>query len=135
MCGNVPIISCCRYKSPGKAVERLHKGIIIWQMSAYQAFARQSLLRTIPVFCAQARFLCSFFVIATMASASGANFVKYFFYAGNTISKQRKQSLVALAYATAQDKQLAPQAILIRYACLYNPGHPGFTLQYLDSMY
>ncbi|KAF2850917.1 hypothetical protein T440DRAFT_423722 [Plenodomus tracheiphilus IPT5] len=49
-----------------------------------------------------------------MASASGANFVKYFFYAGNTISKQRKQALVALAYATARDQQLAPQAILIR---------------------
>lgn len=49
-----------------------------------------------------------------MATAGGANFVKYFFYAGNTISKQRKESLVALAYATACDQQLAPQAILIR---------------------
>ncbi|KXX76394.1 hypothetical protein MMYC01_207304 [Madurella mycetomatis] len=49
-----------------------------------------------------------------MASASGVNFVRYFFYAGNTITKQRKQALVALAYATARDLQLAPKAILIR---------------------
>lgn len=49
-----------------------------------------------------------------MASASGANFVKYFFYVGNTISKQRKESLVALAYATARDQKLAPKAVLIR---------------------
>jgi hypothetical protein len=54
-----------------------------------------------------------------MASASGANLVRYFFYAGNTISKQRKQSLIALAYATARDQKLAPRAILIRYARLY----------------
>ncbi|KAK2005683.1 hypothetical protein LZ32DRAFT_596750 [Colletotrichum eremochloae] len=49
-----------------------------------------------------------------MASASGVNFVRYFFYAGNTISKQRKKALVALAYATARDQKLAPKAILIR---------------------
>ncbi|WQF81933.1 hypothetical protein CDEST_06947 [Colletotrichum destructivum] len=38
------------------------------------------------------------------SSTSGANLVRYFFYVGNTISKQRKQSLVALAYATALDR-------------------------------
>jgi hypothetical protein len=44
----------------------------------------------------------------------GVNFVRYFFYAGNTIQKQRKQELVALAYATARDQQLDPKEILIR---------------------
>ncbi|KAF9885155.1 hypothetical protein FE257_000681 [Aspergillus nanangensis] len=49
-----------------------------------------------------------------MAAARGANFVRYFFYAGNTISPDRRKALVALAYATARDQQLAPKAILIR---------------------
>ncbi|OJD23310.1 hypothetical protein ACJ73_05334 [Blastomyces percursus] len=44
----------------------------------------------------------------------GVNFVRYFFYAGNTISSSRKKTLVALAYATARDQKLAPKAILIR---------------------
>jgi hypothetical protein len=49
-----------------------------------------------------------------MASKGGVNFVKFFFYVGNTISTERKQKLVALAYATARDQQVAPTAILIR---------------------
>lgn len=49
-----------------------------------------------------------------MTSASGGNFVKYFFYVGNTISKQRKEALVALVYLTARDQKLAPTAILVR---------------------
>ncbi|KAF7182863.1 hypothetical protein CNMCM7691_002607 [Aspergillus felis] len=48
------------------------------------------------------------------AAKGGVNFVRYFFYAGNTISPDRKKALVALAYATARDQQLAPKAILIR---------------------
>ncbi|KAL1973783.1 hypothetical protein VTN31DRAFT_5343 [Thermomyces dupontii] len=48
------------------------------------------------------------------AAAGGVNFVRFFFYAGNTISPSRKKALVALAYATARDQQLAPKAILIR---------------------
>lgn len=50
-----------------------------------------------------------------MAARGGINFVKYFFYAGNTIAPDRKKVLVALAYATARDQQLAPKAILIRF--------------------
>lgn len=50
-----------------------------------------------------------------MAGArEGVNFVRIFFYGGNTISPERKRSLVALAYATARDQLLAPKAILIR---------------------
>ncbi|RAK95375.1 uncharacterized protein BO80DRAFT_264104 [Aspergillus ibericus CBS 121593] len=49
-----------------------------------------------------------------MAAAQGINFVRFFFYEGNTISAVRKKALVALAYATARDQQLAPRAILIR---------------------
>lgn len=49
-----------------------------------------------------------------MAARGGAHFVKYFFYAGNTISPDRKRQLVALAYATARDQKLAPKAVLIR---------------------
>ncbi|OAT09727.1 hypothetical protein, variant 2 [Blastomyces gilchristii SLH14081] len=49
-----------------------------------------------------------------MATRGGANFVRYFFYAGNTISSSQKKTLVALAYATARDQKLAPKAILIR---------------------
>ncbi|KAJ5485475.1 hypothetical protein N7539_005463 [Penicillium diatomitis] len=50
-----------------------------------------------------------------MATAKGGvNFVRIFFYSGNTISAERKKSLVALAYATARDQLLAPKAILIR---------------------
>lgn len=40
--------------------------------------------------------------------------IKFFFYVGNTISEERKQQLVALAYATAREQQLYPQEILIR---------------------
>jgi hypothetical protein len=36
-----------------------------------------------------------------MASTVGAKFCQVLFYASNTISKQRKEALVALAYATA----------------------------------
>ncbi|KAK6810747.1 hypothetical protein RU639_013606 [Aspergillus parasiticus] len=49
-----------------------------------------------------------------MAARGGVHFVKYFFYAGNTISPDRKRQLVALAYATARDQKLAPKAVLIR---------------------
>ncbi|KAL1859078.1 hypothetical protein VTK73DRAFT_7597 [Phialemonium thermophilum] len=49
-----------------------------------------------------------------MASKGGVNFVRYFFYSGNTIRADRKEKLVALAYATARDQHLAPKAILIR---------------------
>jgi len=49
-----------------------------------------------------------------MASKGGINFTSFFFYKGNTISPERKQALVALAYATARDQQVAPKAILIR---------------------
>lgn len=49
-----------------------------------------------------------------MASKGGVNFVKFFFYVGNTINTERKQKLVTLAYATARDQQVAPTAILIR---------------------
>ncbi|KAL6709555.1 hypothetical protein ACN47E_001490 [Coniothyrium glycines] len=49
-----------------------------------------------------------------MASASGVNFVRFFFYTDNSISIARKQALVALAYATARDQLLMPKAILIR---------------------
>lgn len=57
----------------------------------------------------------SFIRFDTMAAAQGGvNFVKIFFYDGNTISAARKQALVALAYATARNRLLAPKAILIR---------------------
>ncbi|KAI0415332.1 hypothetical protein F5X98DRAFT_365280 [Xylaria grammica] len=49
-----------------------------------------------------------------MSATTGVNFVRFFFYAHNTISKPRKQALVALAYATARDQLLAPKEILIR---------------------
>ncbi|KAL2369196.1 hypothetical protein RJ035_005401 [Blastomyces gilchristii] len=49
-----------------------------------------------------------------MATRGGANFVRYFFYAGNTISSSQKKTLIALAYATARDQKLAPKAILIQ---------------------
>lgn len=49
-----------------------------------------------------------------MATAKGGvNFVRIFFYSGNTISAERKKSLVALAYATARDQLLAPKAIIL----------------------
>ncbi|KAK2800031.1 hypothetical protein FQN50_008270 [Emmonsiellopsis sp. PD_5] len=48
------------------------------------------------------------------AAGGGVNFVRIFFYDGNTISPARKKSLVALAYATARAQVLAPKAILIR---------------------
>ncbi|EEQ87678.1 uncharacterized protein BDCG_02798 [Blastomyces dermatitidis ER-3] len=53
-----------------------------------------------------------------MATRGGAKFVRYFFYAGNTISSSQKKTLVALAYATARDQKLAPKAILIRLVLL-----------------
>lgn len=56
-----------------------------------------------------------------MAAKGGVNFVKYFFYAGNTISADRQKALVSLAYATARDQQLAPEAILIRLVLLIIP--------------
>lgn len=49
------------------------------------------------------------------AARGGVNFVRIYFYGGNTISAERKRSLVALAYATARDQLLAPKAILIRF--------------------
>lgn len=61
-----------------------------------------------------------------MAAKGGVNFVRYFFYAGNTISADRKKALVALAYATARDQQLAPKAILIRLVLFI----PSFRLIY-----
>ncbi|KAK2801135.1 hypothetical protein FQN50_007864 [Emmonsiellopsis sp. PD_5] len=48
------------------------------------------------------------------AAATGVNFVRFFFYANNTISPSRKSALVALAYATARDQKLAPKAVLVR---------------------
>ncbi|KAJ0422997.1 hypothetical protein BJY00DRAFT_310596 [Aspergillus carlsbadensis] len=48
------------------------------------------------------------------AARGGINFVRYFFYRGDTISPERRRALVALAYATARDRQLAPKKILIR---------------------
>lgn len=50
-----------------------------------------------------------------MAARGGIHFVRYYFYAGNTIDPVIKEKLVGLAYATARDKTLAPTAILIRY--------------------
>lgn len=47
-------------------------------------------------------------------STSGANFVKFFFYERNGFTRAVKTSLVALAYATARDLQIAPSAVLIR---------------------
>lgn len=52
------------------------------------------------------------------AARGGANFVRFYFYAGNTISAARKEKLVALAYSTARDQKLAPKAILIRLVFL-----------------
>lgn len=49
-----------------------------------------------------------------MAALEGVNFVRIFFYLNSNISPEVKASLVALAYATARDKFLAPKAILIR---------------------
>ncbi|ODA83066.1 hypothetical protein RJ55_01575 [Drechmeria coniospora] len=54
-----------------------------------------------------------------MASVTGANLVRYFFYLGNGIKADRKKALVALAYATARDQKLAPKMISIR-ADLHN---------------
>ncbi|KZF22826.1 hypothetical protein L228DRAFT_282907 [Xylona heveae TC161] len=48
------------------------------------------------------------------AAKGGVNFIKYYFYEGNTITAARKSALVSLAYATARDQQQAPKAILIR---------------------
>lgn len=48
------------------------------------------------------------------AARGGANFVRFYFYAGNTISAARKEKLVALAYSTVRDQKLAAKAILNR---------------------
>lgn len=56
-----------------------------------------------------------------MAAKGGVNFIRYFFYAGNTISPDRKRKLIALAYATARDQKLAPKAILIRLVLVLPP--------------
>jgi hypothetical protein len=63
-----------------------------------------------------------------MAAKGGVNFVKYFFYLGNTISPDRKAALVALAYATARDQELAPKAILIRFVLFMSPSSPVTSL-------
>jgi len=81
-----------------------------------QDFPNASFIIGIANFCIV--FYILLFETGNMSSASGVNFVRYLFYAGNTISKQRKQALVALAYATARDQMLTPKAILIRYAYL-----------------
>ena len=47
------------------------------------------------------------------AARGGANFVRFYFYAGNMISVLWKEKLVALAYSTAWDQKLAPKVILI----------------------
>ncbi|PVH93026.1 hypothetical protein DM02DRAFT_542361 [Periconia macrospinosa] len=49
-----------------------------------------------------------------MSSSTGVNLVRFFFYRGMTISAERQQKLVGLAYATAQSQGIAPTAILIR---------------------
>ncbi|KAG5931393.1 hypothetical protein E4U53_001800 [Claviceps sorghi] len=49
-----------------------------------------------------------------MASTSAINYVRIFFYAQNTIVPERRQKLVALAYAAARKLTVAPTAILIR---------------------
>ncbi|KDB25301.1 hypothetical protein H109_02864 [Trichophyton interdigitale MR816] len=52
-----------------------------------------------------------------MASGKvGINLTRYFFYAGNAITAERKKALVALAYATSRTLQFAPKAILISIA-------------------
>ncbi|KAL3481024.1 hypothetical protein BJX99DRAFT_254005 [Aspergillus californicus] len=48
------------------------------------------------------------------AARGGINMCRIFFYAGGSITEIRKRALIALAYATARDKLLAPKAILIR---------------------
>ncbi|PYI30887.1 hypothetical protein BP00DRAFT_475895 [Aspergillus indologenus CBS 114.80] len=48
------------------------------------------------------------------AAQGGINMVRYFFYGGTNIGSRRKNALVALAYATARDLELAPKAVLIR---------------------
>ncbi|KAK2758833.1 hypothetical protein FQN54_003525 [Arachnomyces sp. PD_36] len=48
------------------------------------------------------------------AARGGVNFVKFYFYAGNSITAARKEKLVALAYSTARDQKLAPKEVLIR---------------------
>ena len=69
--------------------------------------------------------------MAAAAARGGANFVKFYFYAGNTISVVRKEKLVALAYSTARDQKLAPKEILIRLVFLIH----GFDLTVLCSLY
>ena len=58
-----------------------------------------------------------------MASGKvGINLTRYFFYAGNSITAERKKALVALAYATSRTLQFAPKAILIRFVVASVPG-------------
>lgn len=57
-----------------------------------------------------------------MASAKvGVNFVRIFFYKNDRISPERRQALVALAYATARTLTFAPKAILVRFVQAFVP--------------
>jgi hypothetical protein len=99
MFGTVLIVSCRDIEFQARDLG----ACMIWPLSA---FTHQRPLCIISAFYCSSPVLLLLVSIATMTSDSGADFVKYFFYAGNTISKQRKQSLVTLAYATAGDQQL-----------------------------
>jgi hypothetical protein len=69
----------------------------------------------------------------TMASStSGANFVEYFFYKESGYTRAAKTSLVALAYATARDLEIAPSAVLIRFVM---PMVPDCDLQITPPCY
>lgn len=46
-----------------------------------------------------------------MATKGGINMVKYFFYKGSTIRPERGPGLVALGYAAAREREVAPWAV------------------------
>jgi len=60
-----------------------------------------------------------------MSSENGVNPIRIFFYSKNTISEERRQRLVTLAYETVSVLQLAPMAapmaIIIRFSLSFPP--------------
>ena len=61
--------------------------------------------------------------VETPSIMSTINMVRYYFYKGRTpLEAHEMQRLIALAYRTAQDRQLYPKAVLIRYIILRTEG-------------
>jgi hypothetical protein len=60
-----------------------------------------------------------------MSSENRVNPIRIFFYSENTISEERRQRLVTLAYEAVSVLQLAPMAapmaIIVRFSLLFTP--------------